>query len=182
MSNLAVANQYAKALLETVSQPGRGSNAEQALSELDLFNELLKSSRELRTALLSPAVSFTQKQRVILQLGGMLGLGADMKSFLSVVTRHRRLNLLPAIRTRYEALLDETLGLVRAAVSTAQPLGANGRAAIAAALAQVTGREVRCDYEVDGALVGGVAVRVGSTMYDGSVRGQLNSLRRRLSE
>ena len=71
---------------------------------------------------------------------------------------------------------------MRAAVSTAQPLGANGRAAIAAALAQVTGREVRCDYEVDGALVGGVAVRVGSTMYDGSVRGQLNSLRRRLSE
>ena len=200
MSNLAVANQYAKALLEIVAHPERaitrgqaaqevailhrlqGFTSEQALAQLEQFTAVLKESQELRTALLSPAITIGPKQKVIGKIGTQLGFAGYVKNFLVVVTRHRRLNLLGEICERFEALLDESQGLLRASVATAWPLDENGQAALTAALSQVTGKQVRCGYEVDAALVGGVAVRVGSTMYDGSVRGQLNGLRRRLSQ
>lgn len=181
MSTLAIANQYAKALLESVSQAGSGATSEEALSQLLQFDAVLKSSHDLHTILLSPAVAQAQKQRVLGRLAGVLGMHGLVRNFLFVVTRHRRLNLLGEIRDRYQALLDETLGLVRARVSTAAPLSQEQVVALEAALARVTGKEMRCGYEVDETLVGGLAVRVGSTMYDGSVRGQLDSLRRRLT-
>ena len=180
--SLAVANQYAKALLETVEQPSSGVQPEDVLRQLDLFSETLKSSHELHTVLLSPAVNHAGKQRVLGRIGEILGLHVFVKNFLFVVTRHRRLDLMPEIRDRFQALLDESHGLIRARVSTAQPLSAEQQLALESVLARVTGKQVRCGFEVDGALVGGVSVRVGSTMYDGSVRGHIESLRRRLSE
>jgi F-type H+-transporting ATPase subunit delta len=180
--SLAVANQYAKALLESVAKPSSGVQPEDALRELDLFIETLKSSHELHTVLLSPAVNHAGKQKVLGRLSEMLGLHGYVKNFLFVVTRHRRLDLLSEIRERFQALLDEKYGLLRARVSTAQQLSAEQQRALESALARVTGKQVRCGFEVDGALVGGVSVRVGSTMYDGSVRGHIESLRRRLSE
>jgi len=82
---------------------------------------------------------------------------------------------------RIEGLLDERHGVVRARVSSAQPLDEAHRMALEAAIARKTGKKVRCAYEDDAALIGGVAVRVGSSVLDGSVRGQLEALRRRLS-
>ncbi|MGJ5814905.1 ATP synthase F1 subunit delta [Paludibaculum fermentans] len=181
MSTLAIANQYAKALLESISQPGSGATSEEALTQLEQFDVVLKSSHDLHTVLLSPAVPHAQKQKVLGRIAELLGLHGFVRNFLFVVTRHRRLNLLAEIRERYQALLDEAMGLVRARVSTAVPLTPEQKVALEAALAQVTGKQMRCAYELDDTLVGGLAVRVGSTMYDGSVRGQLDSLRRRLT-
>lgn len=181
MSTLAIANQYAKALLESVSQPGSGATPEEALTQLEQFDATLRGSQDLHTVLLSPAVAHAQKQKVLGRLAELLGLNGFVRNFLFVVTRHRRLNLLGEIRERYQALLDEALGLVRARVSTAVPLTAEQKLALETALAKVTGKQMRCGYELDETLVGGLAVRVGSTMYDGSVRGQLDSLRRRLT-
>ena len=70
---------------------------------------------------------------------------------------------------------------IDAGVTAAQPLSEDQTAALEATLARVTGKRVRCGYTVDSSLVGGVTVRIGSTMYDGSVRGQLDGLRRRLT-
>jgi len=182
MSNLAVANQYAKALLEAISKPGTGVSGEQALAQMDQFVALVHDSAELHTALLSPAVAPAAKQKVLGKLGDMLGMHQHLKNFLYVVTRHRRLDLLAEIRDRFQALLDESVGIVRARVETAQPLSDAQRQALETALARITGKQVRCGYEVDDALLGGLAVRMGSKMYDGSVRGQLEGLRRRLSE
>ncbi|MBI5281842.1 MAG: ATP synthase F1 subunit delta [Candidatus Solibacter usitatus] len=181
MSNLAVANQYAKALLDAVSAPAAKTNPEEALAHLEQFAAVLKSSHELHNVLLSPAVSHDQKQRVLDRLASMLGLTGLVKNFLFVVTRHRRLNLMNDVRLRFQALLDERAGLVRARIAAAQPLSDNQKVALEGVLASVTGKQVRCGYEVDAALLGGVSVRVGSTMYDGSVRGQLDGLRRRLT-
>lgn len=182
MSNLAVANQYAKALLDAVSKPGNGVSAEQALAQIDQFIELVHSSAELHTVLLSPAVTPVAKQKVLAKLGDMLGMHGQLKNFLYVVTRHRRLGLMAEIRERFQALLDQSVGIVRAKVETAHPLSEAQRQALETALARITGKQVRCGYDVDEALLGGLAVRMGSTMYDGSVRGQLEGLRRRLSE
>jgi F-type H+-transporting ATPase subunit delta len=181
MSNLAAANQYAKALLEAVSSPASGTNAEEALAQLEQFAAVLKSSHELHNVLLSPAIAQDSKQKVIGTLGDMLGMHGYVKNFLFVVTRHRRLDLMAEMRDRFQALLDESAGIVRARVAAAQPLADSQRLALEGVLAAVTGKQVRCGYEVDGSLLGGVSVRVGSTMYDGSVRGQLDGLRRRLT-
>lgn len=181
MPNLAVANQYAKALLEAVSQPSSGINPEAALAQLEQFSAVLKESHELHGILLSPAVPHDQKTRTLARLGDMVGMHGHVKNFLFVVTRHRRLGLMGEIRDRYQALLDEAEGLVRAGVAAAQPLSPDQTAALESTLARITGRQVRCGYTVDQSLVGGVTVRIGSTMYDGSVRGQLDGLRRRLT-
>ena len=181
MPNLAVANQYAKALLEAVSSPKSSIKPEDALAQLSQFTATLKGSRELHSALLSPAISHDAKVRVLAKLGDSAGLNPYLKNFLFVVTRHRRLDLLSSIGDRFQALIDDSIGLVRAGVSAAQPLSPSHQEALESALARVTGKQVRCSYTVDESLVGGLTVRVGSTMYDGSVRGQLDGLRRRLT-
>jgi F-type H+-transporting ATPase subunit delta len=181
MSNIAVANQYARALHDIVAQPGAGVDAEGAHTQLKLFAGILKDSRELLMALLSPAVSLEEKVRVIGRVGARVGIGETVQNFLRVVVRHRRLTLLGEVIARYELVLDETAGLVRADVTSARSLDAAQQAAIGGALGRATGRQPRCEYTVDAALVGGVTVRVGSSVFDGSVRGQLEGLRRRLT-
>lgn len=180
MAELALANQYAKALLEVAQAEGGAPAAEAALSQISLFAGLYRQSRDLRMALLSPVVEHGQKMRVIGRLCDAIGAGRPVRNFLNVVTRKRRLPLLEAIRDRYQALLDETEGIVRAEVRSALPVTDGQRASLQEALARVTGGQVRCSYAVDPALVGGVAVRIGSALYDGSVRGHLDAMRRRL--
>ena len=132
--SLAVANQYAKALLAVVSKPGSTLEAEQALAQLDAIQGLIQRSPELRLALLSPAIQTAQKTKAIERLGNMMGLDPRMRNFLNVVTAHRRVVLLKSIRQAFQAQLDEQLGIVRAEVTSARALsqgaadGAGGEA------------------------------------------------------
>ncbi|MFZ5926245.1 MAG: ATP synthase F1 subunit delta [Acidobacteriota bacterium] len=180
MAELALANQYAKALLEVAQARGGAPAAEAALDQLVRFAALLRESRELRTVLLSPVVEHELKMRVIARLCGVIGAGRPVRNFLNVVTKKRRLALLDEICSRYQALLDEAEGIVRADVHSAVPVTDAQRAAVEEALRRLTGGQVRCGYSVDPALVGGMAVRIGSAVYDGSVRGRLDAMRRRL--
>jgi len=118
---------------------------------------------------------------VIGRLCEAIGASRPVRNFLNVVTKKRRLALLPEIRDRYQALLDEAEGIVRAEVRTALPATEAQKQALEARLAAVTGGQVRCGYLVDGSLVGGMSVKIGSAVYDGSVRGHLEALRRRLA-
>jgi len=181
MAELALANQYAKALLEVARDAGGAAAAEAALDELSRFTEVFRSSRDLRIVLLSPVVEHQQKMRVIARLCEAIGAGRPLRNFLNVVTKKRRLALLPEIRDRYQALLDEAEGIVRAEVRTALPATDAQKRALEAKLAAVTGGQVRCGYLVDDSLLGGVLVKVGSSVFDGSVRGHLEALRRRLA-
>jgi len=181
MAELALVNQYAKALLEVTQAAGGSQAAEAALDELSRFTEVFHSSRDLRTVLLSPVVEHQQKVRLIGRLCEAIGAGRPVRNFLSVVTKKRRLALLPEIRDRYQALLDEAEGIVRAEVRTALPVTEAQKQALEARLAAITGGQVRCGYLVDESLVGGMSVKIGSAVYDGSVRGHLEALRRRLA-
>lgn len=178
--SLAVANQYAKALLEVVDKPGSNLAPENVLEQLDAFEALLTESREFRVALLSPAVSTAQKSKVIARLGGMIGLSPVVRNFLNVVTGHRRIALLPQIRIQFRSHLDDQLGIVRANIAAARELSAAQKSSLESGLAGSVKGSLRCTYTVDGALLGGVTVQINSKVLDGSVRGQLDSLRRRL--
>jgi F-type H+-transporting ATPase subunit delta len=176
----ATAARYARALADVVMVPTPGTSAEKALAELRDFSAAVGSSVELRHALQSPAVSAGRKRSVVSKLAEPMGISEKVRNFLFVVIDHRRTNLLPAIVEAFEAAIDERMGRVRADVRTARELTGEQRRAIAAALAGVAGMEVRCEFGTDEELLGGVTASVGSTVYDGSVRGRLESLHRRM--
>ncbi len=179
--SLELANQYAKAMLEVVSQPGSTVKPEEVAAQLASFQELLDSSQDLRTALLSPVLSPESKERIIARLAGPVRWGGRHSRFLSVVARKRRLSLLREMQSAFQSLLDERNGVVRAKVTSAAGIGDGQRAALETRLRAVSGKAVVCDYRVDPALLGGVSVQMGAKVYDGSVLGQMEALQRRLA-
>lgn len=179
--SLAVANQYARALLDVVAKPGSALDARAALEQLETFEAHYRESRDLRQLMMTPAIDRVRKHKALDRIGGMLGLDPAVRNFLAVVASHRRAPLLGAIRDSFRTQLDERLGLARALVATARPLDEPDRDALAAVLRQVTGKQILCEYSVQPSLVGGITVKIGSTIYDGSVAGQLGALHRRLT-
>ncbi len=176
----ALANRYAQALADVVTRPGAATGAAAVTAELGAFLAAFRTSLELRNVLLSPAVALARKKSLIAVLGGRLGLSRIALNFLYVVTEHRRLTLLGEMLAAFEALLDERAGAIRAAITTAQPASAEDQNLLIDRLSQRTGRSVRSKFSVDASLLGGAVVRIGSTIYDGSVKGRLAALERRL--
>jgi len=176
----AVAGRYAKALADAVLAPGAKTDPRQALAELRSFEQIVGSSAELKNVLLSPAVSIGRKRAVVGRLASSVPLSPLMRNFLFVVIDRRRPDILNEIAEAFEAALDERMGLVRADVRSAAPLNESQRTALQQELSRVANKQVRCDFSVDPSLIGGVVARIGSTVYDGSVRTQLETLRERL--
>ncbi len=176
----AVAARYAHALVQLVEDARSGLTREAAESQLAAFSALLAESKELREALITPAVSPSRKRAAASRLADAVGLHRLLKNFLFVLIDHRRIPLFDAIREAFQARLDELQGLVRAEVAAAAALGEGQRKALTARLEAMTGKKVVSSYTVDPALLGGVTVRMGSTFYDGSVRGHLQTMRRNL--
>jgi F-type H+-transporting ATPase subunit delta len=172
-----VGTRYAKALLDVVMR----TNPQQALAQLRLMNELTSASPELNTALLSPAVSPARKRAVIGRLMEPMGLSTPVRNFLFVVIDHRRLSELPAIVEAFDLLIDQRLGFVRAEVSSARSLDEPQQKGLEAQLSRLAGKKAKLRFTTDPALIGGVVARVGSVVYDGSVRGQLERLRVKLA-
>ncbi len=181
MKHTAGAARYARALAEVVLTPGSGVEVTAVVSQLRGVEDLLGQSAELRHVMNSPAVASSKKRGVIAQLSGALGLAAKVQNFLYVVIDHRRMNQLPAIREAFETAIDEAMGFVRADVTSAQSLDDPQRGSLEAELRKLTGKQVRMQFGIDESLIGGAIARIGSTVYDGSVRGQLESLGRRLT-
>lgn len=179
--SLAVANRYARALVDVSADAKNNLDPAQVDETLAAFEEAFVSSVELSSVLSSPTVPPARKRAVVAKLGESIGLAPLVRNFLYVLIDHRRVALLGDIRRSFQRLLDERLGLVRADVTTALPLDEAQRARVAAELSRLTGKQVRSEYSIDPALLGGVSARIGSTIYDGSVRGRLGSLRRQLT-
>jgi len=175
-----VSYRYARALADAVLDPRSGMTAEKAKSELRAFADLVRSSAELQNVLLSPAVAPPRKRAVIARFAAELPLQKIIRNFLFVLVDRRRIGLLQDIREAFEAEIDERSGIVRAHVSSATALAQPEQAHLQATLSQLTGKQVRVEFSTDKELIGGVVARIGSTIYDGSVRGQLEQLRSKL--
>lgn len=177
----AVSYRYARALADAVLDPRSGMTAEKAKSELRAFDDLVSSSAELQNALLSPAVAPARKRAVIARFASELPLQKIVRNFLYVLVDRRRIGLLHDIQAAFEAEIDERSGIVRAQVTSAAALAEPERAQVQATLSHLTGKQVRIEFSTDTELIGGVVAKIGSTIYDGSVRGQLEQLREKLS-
>jgi F-type H+-transporting ATPase subunit delta len=175
----AVATRYARALADVTS--AAGLDPQTVLAQLNDFDATVASSADLKNVLLSPAVAAVRKRAVVTQLGISMGLSEKVRNFLYVLIDHRRINLLGSLAQAFEAVMDERLGRVRADIASAQPLNDEQKAQLLAELTRLSGRTVRPEFSIDGSLMGGVTAQIGSTIYDGSVRGRLESMRRRLA-
>jgi len=179
MTLSAVATRYAKALAD-VTTSAKGLSPQAALGELRTFESAIAASRELQNALATPAVPGSRKRAVVGRIADLLKLSSIARNFLFVLIDHRRIALLGAILNAFDLIVDERLGFARAEVSSPHELTETQRGAINAQLERLTGKRIRMRFAVDQALIGGVVARIGSTVYDGSVRGQLQTLGRRL--
>lgn len=174
----AVAQRYASALADVALEH---KNAEQVKAELASFVGMVQESADLRNFLASPAVQPQNKQAVIGKLVERLGASKTLRNFLFLIVENRRAQFLPQIQQAFEQQLQARLGVVEAYVVSARELSAGERGELEKVLGQITGKRVEGRYGEDPSLIGGAVVWIGSTVYDGSVREQLNRLRTRLA-
>jgi F-type H+-transporting ATPase subunit delta len=180
MTLSAVSTRYAHALADVVTASGSSLRAEDAVAQLRAFEATLRSSLALQNALTTPAVPANRKRAVVGRIGIMLGMAQIMRNFLYVLVDHRRITSLTQIIHSFELVVEERLGFGRLEVSSASELTEAQQTALRTQLEQLTGKRLRARYAVDDALIGGLVARIGSTVYDGSVRGQLNVLHDRM--
>lgn len=174
----AVANRYARALADVVI----GHNTAEAVkAELSAFAQMVSESADLRNFLANPAVARANKQAVIGKLIERLQGSKTLRNFLLVLVDNRRAGLLGEISEAFEAELRARLGVAKAEVTSARDLSSEQRTELVRTLEQLTGKRVEATYGLDPELIAGAQVRIGSTVYDGSVRQQLNRMRSRLA-
>jgi F-type H+-transporting ATPase subunit delta len=181
MTSSAIVDRYASALADIVTSPNSTVSPHDALQQLRAFDDTSRESYELRTALESPAVSHARKRAVIARFVQVLGLSQTVRNFLFVLSDKRRLSALHEIVDSFDVQLDERLGFIRADVSAAAELTQSQLDVLTRKLAAISGKQVRMRFKVDPSLIGGVVARMGATVYDGSVRGQLDTLSKRLA-
>ena len=180
MTLSAVATRYAHALADVVTASGSALRAEDAIAQLKAFEAALKDSPALHNALITPAIPVGRKRAVIGRVGYMMELAQITRNFLYVLVDHRRIASLSEIIHSFELAVDQRLGFERAEITSARALNEDQQDELRIRLEQATGKRLRARYRVDGALIGGVVARVGSTVYNGSVRGRLETLENRM--
>jgi F-type H+-transporting ATPase subunit delta len=177
----AVSTRYAQALADVVTKSGSALTPQNAVAELGSFQSVLESSREFRATLLSPAIPGSRKKAAVSRIADVLGLSGITRNFLFILIDHRRIPALGEILRTFEEVLDARLGFARAEITSARELDDAQRSALNSSLERLTGKRVRARFTVNESLIGGAVARIGSTVYDGSIRAQLNSLGRQLS-
>ncbi|HUI81146.1 MAG TPA: ATP synthase F1 subunit delta [Bryobacteraceae bacterium] len=181
MTISAVISRYVEALADVVTGIRSTVRPADAIEQLRAFDAVFGSSAELRNALTSPSVPAARKRAVVGRLAGDLGLSGIIRNFLFVLIDHRRIAELPQIVPAFDLVLDQRLGFERAEVSSARELNETQRSALNGELERLTGKRLRMRFTVDESLIGGVVARLGSTVYDGSLRSRLHGLERRLA-
>lgn len=176
MSTLA--DRYADALADVAIEQNAIAQIRHELADV---LAMVKQSPDLALLLEHPGVQKANKRAVVMELAKQMGASNALRNFLCVVVDRGRFRLLPEIQIALDKRLDERRGIVRAEVSSAHELGDQEKAELRAALTKLTGRQVETEYRLDAQLLAGTVVRIGSTIYDGSVRTQLERLRERLA-
>ncbi|MBN9681021.1 MULTISPECIES: ATP synthase F1 subunit delta [unclassified Corallococcus] len=179
MVNVSIARRYARAILDVAAE---GNRTDAVAEQLNAFAAVVGQSPELSDVLLNPAYSRAQRNRVVEALLQAMPSPAEpaLANALRLLVDRNRLGYLPDIARLYRDMADARAGRVRGQVTSAVPLSAAAVAQLQQSLTQLTQRNVVLETKVDPALLGGVAAQVGGTLYDGSLRTQLEQMRREL--
>ena len=175
----SVTNIYARAFADAVLNAKQ--DAARTLKEAQQLAELVASSKDLREVWETPAIPAEQKRAVLDSIVAAEGISGIVRNFVAVLIDHRRINFLGPIVKQFELELDKRMGFAEAEISSARDLNENEKRTLETQVQQLTGKKVKARYSRDASLLGGAIVRVGSTVYDGSVKGQLEKIRETLS-
>ena len=170
--------QYANALADVALQQGA---AEPVLKQLNDFAGAYRESAELRNFLASPAVTNKEKHGVAEKIAARLGASKILRNFLFLVIDHRRTLMIPELAEAFESVIRERQGMAEAQVVSAVELSAAQKKNLGQSLEKKTGKKIEAKYAVDKGLLGGIVVRIGDTVYDGSLRHRLNEMRATLA-
>ncbi|MFL5320427.1 MAG: ATP synthase F1 subunit delta [Myxococcaceae bacterium] len=175
--NVSVARRYARALIDIAAEM---SLLDKVSTELSDFVKLLEGSAELSDVLVNPAYVKSQRLQVVDQLAASAKLSLPVQNLLKLLVERNRINTLPDIQRLYADLADARSGRVRGKVTTAVALPDETVKRLEAQLEKLTQRDVVLETKVDPSLIGGVSAQVGNMVIDGSVKSQLETLRREL--
>jgi F-type H+-transporting ATPase subunit delta len=173
----ALAERYAGALVDVALE---NKQADQVKQELSAFAAMVRESAELQAFLANPSIARASKHAAIEQIVARMGASRTLRNYLFVIVDQRRAGLLVEIEQAFSRLLDARQGITQAAVTSASALTDSERAELVAVLGKLTGEKVQAQFATDPALIGGAVVRIGSTIYDGSIRTQLERMRARM--
>jgi F-type H+-transporting ATPase subunit delta len=172
-------SRYARAFVDVVID--RHLDANRVLQELDAISAIARESERLRKVWESPAIPAEQKRRLLDAIVAKQGISRPVRNFIAVLIDHRRIITLDQVLKDFQHELDNRLGFAEAEISSARELSDSERRALEGQVEKLTGKKVRARYSRDASLLGGAVVRLGSTIYDGSVAGQLERIREQLS-
>jgi F-type H+-transporting ATPase subunit delta len=170
-----LAKRYAKALAEAAADA-----LESVGTELDRVATLWHQDPAMAAFFGNPGILLRDKTQTLRNLSGRMALSPLVARFLDLLLSRHRMQALLAVASVYRDLMNTRLGRVRASITTAVPLAADLQESLRRQLAQLLGRTVLVEPQVDPAILGGIVVQVDSTVYDGSLRTQLTQLRERL--
>ena len=176
MSSLIASRRYASALLTAAVE---GNFLDQIVREFEVIKEVLHNSRDLVHTLRSPVVNGDKKIKILEEIFRG-SVGDQMFVFLRLVTRKKRAGQLPEIIDEFQILLDERMGVVNADIVSAVSLSDAQSAELVARLEAYTGKRVRTRLSTNAAFIGGVSVKIGDTIFDGTISHQLSKLRETL--
>jgi F-type H+-transporting ATPase subunit delta len=178
----SVIGTYARAFADVVTAMKNRLDSARALQELHSIEALLEESEPLRRVMENPSIPGEQKCAVLDAIAAKLGTTRQARNFIAVLSDNRRLPLLKDILKQLEQELNSRQGFAEVEVSTARQLSDQEKHVLEAEITKMTGKKIKARYGLDAALLGGAVVQVGSTIYDGSVKGQLERLREQLVE
>jgi F-type H+-transporting ATPase subunit delta len=177
MKDRKLATRYARALLASLHDP---TTAEIADEFLHALRQAMEESGDFEDLLLDPAVPRATRKTVLESLARQADMPAQVINFMAAVVDHNRAASLPSIAEVFHEQREAAAGIVAAEITTARPLSEDLKRRTLETLEQLTGRHVRLSTRVEPSLVGGAVTRVGSLLYDGSLRTQLEQLRRKM--
>ena len=175
----AVNSRYARAFVDVVFD--KKLDANQTIEELRALAEMVEGTPALRNVWENPSVPERQKIAVLDKIVHALGASKMTRNLLAVLIDNRRIAALPEIARQFQEELNTRLGIADAEITTARELGEDEKRALEQQITALTGKKVRAEYRRDQKVLGGAVVKVGSTIYDGSVKGQLLRLKEQLS-
>jgi len=149
-------------------------------TQLNDFLATWEGSPELRTLFATPAVTILQKVAILDKMNARLGMQKELRNLLAVMINNGRIGDVAEVIAAYRTELKERQGIRQAEIVTARELGASEKTSLVAGVGQLAGSRIEANFKLDASILGGTVVRIGSTVYDGSVRGRLDRLREAL--
>jgi F-type H+-transporting ATPase subunit delta len=174
-----IASRYARAFADVVFSMKLDPNT--TVSEVRSMQQLVQDNIELRRVWEDPSIPAEQKRAVLDGLVQKLGSSRQVRNFFAVLIDHRRVSQLDDIVAEFQHEINDRLGFAEAEISTARALTDSEKRELENQISQLTGKRIQAKYVIDSKLLGGAVVQLGSTIYDGSVHGQLQRLREELA-